>query len=138
MTFLCIRWVCGDPSTTFLETIFHSKKSRKLRFHVFLHFIARKHMISSFYLKWIKFTRNDDLICFLTWNRRNKWNPSFLAFFEQKWSPKIYYLGPLGPKTKLFLQCNVSFWTNKQNFWIKLLHLSVFLVKQYASLKELS
>ena len=31
---------------------FYSKNGRKLRFHVFLHFTARKHMISAFYLKW--------------------------------------------------------------------------------------
>ena len=30
---------------------FYSKKAGKLRFPVFLHFNARKHMISSFYLK---------------------------------------------------------------------------------------
>ena len=37
---------------------FYSKNARKLRFHVFLHFYARKHMISSFYPKWTEFTRN--------------------------------------------------------------------------------
>ena len=37
---------------------FFSKNARKLRFHVFLLFDARKHMIPSFYLKWVKFTRN--------------------------------------------------------------------------------
>ena len=31
---------------------FYSKNARKLKFHVVLHFNARKHMISSFYLKW--------------------------------------------------------------------------------------
>ena len=36
---------------------FYSKNSRKLRFHVFLHFIPRKHLISSFYLKQKKFTK---------------------------------------------------------------------------------
>ena len=34
------------------------KSARKLRFYVFLHFNARKHMILSFYLLWTKFTRN--------------------------------------------------------------------------------
>ena len=37
---------------------FYSKNARKLRFHVFLLFDARKYMISSFYLKWTEFTRN--------------------------------------------------------------------------------
>ena len=39
---------------------FYSKNSRKLKFHVFLLFYTRKHMISSFYLKWTEFTRNYD------------------------------------------------------------------------------
>ena len=43
-------------------------------------------------------------------------------------------LGLWAPNTKLFLQCDVSFWRNIQSFWTKLLHLSVFLVKQYSSL----
>ena len=37
---------------------FYSKNSIKLKFHAFLLFHAKKHMISSFYLKWTKFTRN--------------------------------------------------------------------------------
>ena len=36
----------------------YSKNARKLRFHVFLLFDARKYMISTFYLKWTEFTRN--------------------------------------------------------------------------------
>ena len=36
---------------------FYLKNARKLRFYVFLLFHARKHMISSFYLKWTKFTK---------------------------------------------------------------------------------
>ena len=39
----------------------YSKNARKLRFHVFILFDARKYMISSFYLKWTKFTRNCEL-----------------------------------------------------------------------------
>ena len=35
----------------------YSKNVRKVRFHVFLHFNARKHNISLFYTKWTKFTR---------------------------------------------------------------------------------
>ena len=37
---------------------FYSKNARRLRFQVFIHFNARKHMLSSFYLKWIEFIRN--------------------------------------------------------------------------------
>ena len=37
---------------------FYSKNANKLRFHVFLFFHVRKHMTSSFYLKWTEFTRN--------------------------------------------------------------------------------
>ena len=37
---------------------FYSKNAKKLRFHVFLLFHVRKHMTSSFYLKWTEFTRN--------------------------------------------------------------------------------
>ena len=37
---------------------FYSKNAKKLRFHVFLLFDVRKHMKSSFYLKWTEFTRN--------------------------------------------------------------------------------
>ena len=36
---------------------FYLKNARKLRFHVFLLFHSRKHMTSSFYLKWTEFTR---------------------------------------------------------------------------------
>ena len=39
---------------------FYSKDTRKIRFHVFLQFHVRKHMITSFYLKWTKFRRNYD------------------------------------------------------------------------------
>ena len=45
-------WFPRDPSTICL------KNARKLKFHVFLLSYARKHMISSFYLKWTKFTKN--------------------------------------------------------------------------------
>ena len=40
---------------------FYSKNARKLRFHVFLHFNARKH-ISLFYLKWTEFTGNCEFV----------------------------------------------------------------------------
>ena len=85
---------------------FYSKNFRKHIFHVFLHFNARKHMRSSFYLKWTEFTKNryfgstwthnwnkihnflwigstsgknDDVTCFLTLKKRNTWNLSFLG-----------------------------------------------------------
>ena len=41
---------------------FYSKNARKRRFHVLLHFNARKHMPSSFYLKWTKFTRDCEFL----------------------------------------------------------------------------
>ena len=41
---------------------FYSKNTRKLRFHVFLQFDARKHMISSFYLKRLEFTKNCEFV----------------------------------------------------------------------------
>ena len=37
---------------------FYSKNARKLRFQVFLHFYAGKHMTPSFYLKWTEFARD--------------------------------------------------------------------------------
>ena len=37
---------------------FYSKNAKRLRFHVFLHFNARKHLISSFYPKWTEFIGN--------------------------------------------------------------------------------
>ena len=36
------------PTNYIFRDQFYSKNARKLRFHVFLHFYARKHMISSF------------------------------------------------------------------------------------------
>ena len=40
----------------------YSKNARKLKFHVIFHFNASKHMISSFYLKWTKFTRDCEVL----------------------------------------------------------------------------
>ena len=42
------RYIFGDQ--------FYVKNTRKLRFHAFPLFHARKHVISSFYLKWTEFT----------------------------------------------------------------------------------
>ena len=41
---------------------FSLKNARKLRFHVFLHFTAKNHMIFSFHLKWTEFTRNCEFV----------------------------------------------------------------------------
>ena len=51
---------------------FHSKKARMLRFHEFLHFHARKCTISSFYLKWTKFTKNFEFCSNLVWVREDE------------------------------------------------------------------
>ena len=90
---------------------FCSKNARKLRFHVFLHFTAWKHMLLSFYLKWTKFKRNFEFVLFYfgslwthNWNKIHNflwirstsgkimmscfltwmytWNLSFLTLFE--------------------------------------------------------
>ena len=42
-----------------------------------------------------------------------------------------YCFVPWGPNAKLILQCDFPFWRNMQIFRTKLLHLSVFLVKQF-------
>ena len=41
---------------------FYSKNATMLRFYEFLHFYARKHMMSSIYLKWAEFTRNFEFV----------------------------------------------------------------------------
>ena len=46
---------------------FYPKNVRRLRFHEFLHFYVRKHMISSFHLKWTEFTRNFEFCSNLVW-----------------------------------------------------------------------
>ena len=67
LTLICIKWVPEEPSTTFLVTSSTQKIPRMLRFHEFLHFHVRKHMISSFYLKWTEFTRTFELCSNLVW-----------------------------------------------------------------------
>ena len=53
---------------------FYSKKTRKLKFHVFLFFYARTHMTSSFYLMWTEFTRNCEFFPFLgPWGPKLNW-----------------------------------------------------------------
>ena len=41
---------------------FCSKNARRLRFYVFLHFNARKHIMLSLYLIWTEFTRNCEFV----------------------------------------------------------------------------
>ena len=50
------------PKHYMLSDQFYSKNARKLRFHILLHFNARKHMILSFYLNWTEFTRNCEFV----------------------------------------------------------------------------
>ena len=57
-----------------------------------------------------------------------------LDIFRVKVVAKNILLGSRRPNEKLFLQCDVSLCRNKQIFWTKLLHLSVFQFKQYTSL----
>ena len=47
-----------EPKHYIFGDHFYSKNARKLRFHVFLLFDARKYIISSYYLQWTEFTRN--------------------------------------------------------------------------------
>ena len=53
-------WLLGPqgPKLYIFGNYFYSNNARKLIFHVFLLFHVRKHMTSSFYLKWTKFTRS--------------------------------------------------------------------------------
>ena len=53
------------------------------------------------------------------------------GIFQVKVATKDIVIGSLGTQPKAALQYDVSFWRNIQIFWTKLLHLSVFLVKQY-------
>ena len=51
-----------EPKHYIFGNQFYSKNARKLRFHVFLYFNARKHMISPFYLKCTVFARNYEFV----------------------------------------------------------------------------
>ena len=53
---------------------FYSKNARKLKSHVFLHFNARKQMMSSFYLNWTKFTRNCEFVPQFGFPGTHSWN----------------------------------------------------------------
>ena len=48
------QYIFGDHSC--------SKNARRLRFHGFLHFIARKPMTLSFFLKWTELRRNCEFV----------------------------------------------------------------------------
>ena len=61
LTLICLKWIPENPSAIFLAYQCYAKNVRNLRFHVFLHFKARKQVISSFFLKWTEFTRNCEL-----------------------------------------------------------------------------
>ena len=72
-------WVPRDPSTIFLPLLLEI--ARKLKFHVFLIFYARKHMVSSFYLKWTKFTRNCEFFPFVApWGPKLNWNKFTISY----------------------------------------------------------
>ena len=53
-----LAWGPQGPKQYIFSENFYSKNAKKFRFHVFLLFHVRKHMTSSFYLKWTEFTRN--------------------------------------------------------------------------------
>ena len=54
------RWVPRDPSTIFLMITFTRKMVESSNSMYSSFFYARKHMISSFYLRWTEFTRNSE------------------------------------------------------------------------------
>ena len=59
---ICIRSVPGTQVVYIFGDHFCLKSATMLRFHVFLHFNARKHMTSLFFLKWTEFTRNCEFV----------------------------------------------------------------------------
>ena len=61
---------------------FYSKNSKKLRFHVFLHINARKHMISSFYLKWTNSQETVNLFQFNSGPRGPTIEAKFIISYE--------------------------------------------------------
>ena len=125
LTLTRIKWVLGDPSSIFLATIFADKMSESSGF-MYSFILLLGNMTLSFYLKRNKFTRNCEFVPIQlrsletrNWNkfhRRNTWNLSFLALFKQQQLQEIYCLGPCGPNTKLYLQCDFSFRRNIQSF----------------------
>ena len=56
------------------------------------------------------------------------------GIFRVKVVTKIYFLGPWGLNANGFCKVMSLFEETYKFFWTKLLHLSVFLVKQYTSL----
>ena len=138
-----------------------SKIARHLSFHVFLHFNARKHIISLFYLKWTEFTRIVNLFRFssdhwaptteikfpnscefgplqVKWRchmKKKKYMESELSgIFRVNVIARTILIGSLGTQRQEVFAMWCLFSRNIQIFRIKLLHLSVFLVKQYTSL----
>ena len=78
---------------------FYSKNARKLRFYVFLHFNARKHIISLFYLKWTEFTRIVNLFRFSSGN----WAPTIEIKF-----PNSCEFDPLQVKWRCHMFSNMK------------------------------
>ena len=144
---------------------FYSTNTRKLRFHAFLHFNARKHMISSFYLKWTEFTRDYEFVPFslgpqgLTIGtkftisiefslRQVKWwyhmfssmekeeymESELSDFFWVKVVTETIVFGSLRTQRKTPFAVWCLLLKKHTNCLSKLLHLSVFLGKQYTSL----
>ena len=69
------------PKHYIFDDHFYTKNARKLKFHVFLLFYARKHMISSFYLKWTKFTKNCEFFPFVApWGPELNWNKFTISY----------------------------------------------------------
>ena len=99
-----------------------SKNARKVRFHVFLQLMLGN-MILSF-----------------TWSGPNSQEIVSSNLVQVLGEPQLEQNSSkiirvkVVAKNILYLQCDVSFWRNIQSFWTKLLHLRVFLIKQYTSL----
>ena len=51
-----------EPKHYIFGDHFYTKNARRLRFHVFLHFNARKHMMPPFCVKSTEFTKDCELL----------------------------------------------------------------------------
>ena len=118
----------GVPKHYFSTNRFYGKNPRKLSFYVFLHYNARKHLISSFYLKRTNFTINlkfgtkftisykFGLLYVKSWchtfsNIKKEEYMEFDCFviFWVKVVTKNILTGSRRRNPKLFLNCDVSF-----------------------------
>ena len=61
LTLIFIKWVPGDPSSIFLATLF-TQKMLEGSGSMYSSILMLENMISSFYLKWIEFTRNCEFV----------------------------------------------------------------------------